>query len=190
MGLEHLVFDVETLGLREDTVVLSLACVPFQFETFKSYGERVLDGFYVKFNAEEQITNHHRSTTKSTIDWWKQQSPEAKKYSLTPHKDDVSMEAGLKQLRDWIKTTKYDYKNSYIWSRGTYFDFPKIEHMYWQLDQEIPANTWRIRDVRTYIDVLTGVSNGKYDPIKAEKNLNAYSLVEIYLSATESNPAF
>lgn len=159
----HLLFDIETLGKRENTVVLTLACVPFTFEERASYAQLMERGFYVKFNAQEQIKHYHRSTDKDTINWWKSQSKESREAALFPADDDASMIDGLDALAQYIKGTDYEWKHGYVWARGTYFDFPKIEHMYDQAEIKIPFNTWKIRDVRTYIDILTGVDNGKYD---------------------------
>lgn len=163
MAVDHLLFDIETLGKRENTVVLTLACVPFTFEDYVPYATRVRTGFYVKFNAEEQIKKYHRSICKDTIAWWKEQSREAREAALFPSDEDASMIDGLDALAQYIKTTKYDWKKSYVWARGTYFDFPKIESMYDMAGINMPFNTWRIRDVRTYIDILTGVDDGKYE---------------------------
>lgn len=197
MGVTHLCFDIETLGKRENTVVLTIACVPFTFEDYVPYQSLVRDGFYVKFNAQEQIKKYHRSTCKDTIDWWKTQSKEARKEALEPHPDDASMIDGLDAMAQYIKKCGYDWKKSYIWSRGTYFDFPKMESMYEQAEVKIPFNTWRIRDVRTYIDILTGVDDGKYmpkNPLPAEfvahnalhdAARDVHAMKEIYSSLTQ-----
>lgn len=162
-GLTHLVFDIETLGLRENTVVTTLACVPFRFEEPKPFAELTRDGFYVKFDVKEQIQKYRRTTDQSTLDFWKKQPKEARAMSIEPSAHDVQMAVGLEMLRDWIKTTPYTWNESYVWSRGTYFDFPKIESMYANISAPCPFNTWRIRDIRTMIDCLTGATNGQYN---------------------------
>lgn len=189
----HLSIDTETLGLRENTVVLSLGVAAFQMKQgasndFERYIER---GFHVKFNVKDQLLNWKRTTDQSTIDWWKQQEPVAQKI-LKPSEEDVSMEEGLLLFNDWIKTSGYDWKKSYVWSRGTYFDFPKIEHMYFQSGVKCGFNTWKIRDTRTFIDILTGSENGAYEPrggfpksfVKHDAlhdaAMDAYRMVEIF----------
>ena len=160
----HLMFDIETLGTRERSVVLTLACVPFTFEDVsETYDDIIANGFFVKFDAKEQIKTFQRVTDADTIAWWKNQSDEAKRFSLPPSADDVSLEKGCADLRAFIKGTNYDFKNSYIWSRGCYFDFPKIEDLYRDLNQKAPFNGFKIRDTRTMIDVLTGNMRGEYD---------------------------
>lgn len=165
MSITHLMIDLESLGKREDTVVLSLACVPFTFEERVGYKELMSRGFMVKFNALEQIKTWRRSTDKDTIAWWKNQSKEAQEAAYYPSDMDATMIDGLDALSQYIKNeTAYKWNSGYLWARGAnYFDYPKIEHMYEQADVKIPFNTWKIRDVRTYIDILTGVDNGKYE---------------------------
>lgn len=162
MSLVHLNFDVETLGKREGAVVTTLSCVPFSFEKDTSYDDLVLSGFYVKFDIKEQIQKYHRSTCSDTIQWWKEQSQEARENSILPSDADVSLEEGLGQLTAFIKGSGYNFNKSYVWCRGNYFDFPKIEDIYRCLGLNVPFNTWKIRDTRTYIDILTGVDNGGY----------------------------
>lgn len=159
----HINFDTETLGLYENAVVTTLACCAFTFEDNVSYDELVESGFFTKFNAFEQIKVYRRETTQSTVDWWKGQSEEAKVHSIKPSVNDVSLVEGLTRLTEYIKDSGYNWKKSYIWSRGNAFDLPKIESMYRNAGLNLPFNTFRVRDTRTYIDVLTGSDNGYYN---------------------------
>ncbi len=159
----HLMFDIETLGVREHSVVTTLACIPFTFEDDKTYEDHVLAGFFVKFDVKDQIKTYARVTDADTIDWWKRQSEEAKRNSILPSKDDVPQQEGCERLRAFIKGTDYDFKNAFVWSRGCYFDFPKIEDLYRDLGQKPPFNGFKIRDTRTMIDVLTGDLRGEYE---------------------------
>jgi hypothetical protein len=203
--ITHLVVDTETLGNKEHAVVLSIAVVPFQFETYRPYAAYVRDGFFVKFDATEQIKKWKRETSQSTLDWWKEQTPEAKVFSLKPSKDDVDMRTGLGLMTQYIKSLEgFNYKQSYAWARGTDFDFPKIGDMYDQIEEPLPYKGGRVRDIRTYIDILTGATNGRYEVLKPEINLkdfvahhalhdaakDAYACVEIYLNNVGELPPF
>lgn len=193
MTLKHIVFDTETLGIRENAIVLSIGAVAFELEpgTKNDYDRYILDGFHVKFSIKDQLHTWKRSVDEGTVEWWKGQSEEAKKI-LKPSPNDVTMAEGLTQLNDWIKSIDgYKWNSSYVWSRGTYFDFPKMESMYHQAGVKCGFNTWKIRDVRTYIDILTGVDNGKYEPDRQPENfiahdalhdaaMDAYRMVEIF----------
>lgn len=193
MTLKHIVFDTETLGIRENAIVLSIGAVAFEMEpgTKNDYDRYILDGFHVKFSIKDQLHTWKRSVDEGTVEWWKGQSEEAKKI-LKPSPNDVTMPEGLEQLNEWIKSIDgYKWNSSYVWSRGTYFDFPKMESMYHQAGVKCGFNTWKIRDVRTYIDILTGVDNGKYEPDRQPENfiahdalhdaaMDAYRMVEIF----------
>lgn len=159
----HINFDTETLGLYENAVVTTLACCAFTFEDNISYDELVRSGFFTKFSSMEQLKVYHRDTTQSTIDWWKQQSEEAKVHSIKPGPKDVSLVTGLTRLTEYIKNSGYNWKKSYVWSRGNAFDLPKIESLYRNAEMDLPFNTFRVRDTRTMIDFTTGSDNGNYN---------------------------
>lgn len=190
---KHLMIDTETLGIGPTAVVLSLGATVFELEpnTVNDFEKYVLDGFYVKFNAKEQVHTYRRKIDASTIEWWKGQSEEAKAV-VRPSPDDVLMADGLRALNAWIKTTGYNWNKSYVWCRGNAFDFPKIETMYEGAEVPSGFNTWKIRDVRTYVDVLTGDEWGKYNPQNGtppswvahnalhDAAMDAYRMVEIF----------
>lgn len=194
----HINFDTETLGLYERSVVTTLACCAFTFEDDISYDELVKSGFFVKFKAEEQIRVYHRETTASTLQFWKEQSEEARKRSILPSDSDEGLVEGLKRLSTYIEESGYDFKKSYIWSRGNAFDLPKIESLYRDANLPLPFNTFRVRDTRTMIDCLTGSDNGYYQlkngvPKSFIKHhalhdtaIDCASMIEIYHTLRES----
>lgn len=159
MSTTHFTFDLETLGIRQTSVVLSIACVPFQFENPKPFKELVKAGFYAKLSVEDQVRKYGRTIDDDTVAWWKSQGPEAKAI-LKPSDDDLPMKTALKQLRQWLDSQDVS-RDSYMWSRGNSFDFGKIEDMYANIGEKEPYNPFRVRDIRTMIDCLTGSTNGK-----------------------------
>jgi hypothetical protein len=163
MAVVHLNFDTETLGLYERAVVTTLACTAFSFEGDETYDQIVENGFFTKFNGAEQLSVYKRETTPSTVAWWRDQTKEAQAMSIMPSKFDVSLVEGLTKLSNWIETSGYDLKRSFVWCRGNAFDFPKIESLFADAGLKVPFNTWKIRDTRTMIDCLTGSDNGGYN---------------------------
>lgn len=155
----NFIFDIETLGKKEDAVVLSLACVPFKFEMTCTYEFLLRIGFYVKFSVEEQIKIYKNSIDQDVIDWWKKQSEIAKKV-LTPAKEDVKLIDGLTALSIFLKNNLYN-NDCFCWSRGNAFDFPKIESLHKKTGVKYPLNYTKYRDVRTFIDIMAGDVNGK-----------------------------
>lgn len=195
--LQHIILDTETLGTRENAVVLSIGAVAFSLipNQPNNYEDYILQGFYTKFSVKDQIKNYGRKIEEGTVEWWKQQSSEAQMV-LKPSEDDYEMLAGLSRLNEWIKQLPgYKWNTSYVWSRGTYFDFPKLESMYEQAGLKCGYNSWKIRDVRTMIDVLTGDTWGKYNPRGGDPAgfvphhalhdaaMDAYRMVEIFNDA-------
>jgi hypothetical protein len=199
--LTHLVFDIETLGLREDCVILSAAVVPFTFEEHEYFEAYLKKGIMVKFEVNEQVKKYHRSYGVDTIDWWKKQPQEAREMNLIKSVHDVRLPDGLKYIAKFISQSGYIFSNSYVFARGTYFDFPKLEHA-WEVScgMKVPFNTYMIRDVRTYIDIFAGVSNGKYDLRLGETKkfiphnplhdaaMDAARMNELYYYASEEPP--
>ena len=157
----HLIIDMETLGTKPGCVVLSLACVPFTFESPIDLNTLLKSGFYVKFDTVEQIQKYKRKVEDGTIQWWKKQHSEEAKSVIKPSKDDVSLEHGLRALSKFIGTTNYNLKSSFVWSRGIYFDGPLLESIYDNVDSlSMPINTWMYRDIRSYVDTLEDSTDG------------------------------
>lgn len=160
----HLCFDTETLGKSPNAVVLTVACVPFEFENPKSFKELVRGGFYVKLSVEDQIKNYGRSIDADTVKWWKDQGADAKKI-LAPSDMDVPMAKGLRAMSKFISQQNLEEWNSWLWSRGNLFDFGKLESMYADIDEKEPYNGFMQRDIRTMIDCFCGTTTGKIKPM-------------------------
>ena len=158
-----ILLDIETLSTDPRAVVLSIACVPFLLGKKQSFNEIMNSGFIVKIAVEEQVKRLSRTIDKGTVDWWKKQDKEVFDSMVRPAPHDVSPREAITKLSKFISTQEgFSKKDSYIWSRGTNFDFPIIESLYKDLCISIPFNTWKIRDIRTAIDILAGVDDGKY----------------------------
>lgn len=197
--LEHIIVDTETLGTKPNSVVLSIGAtafslVPGNSNDFQTY---IKHGFYAKLSIKDQVVNFGRKIDENTVNWWKNQSVEAQEV-VRPSSDDMTMIDALNSLNAWIKTVQgYKWKDSYVWCRGNYFDFPMLESMYDQADIKCGYNTWKIRDVRTYVDILTGDTWGKYEPQNGtprefiahnalhDAAMDAYRMVEIFNHAAE-----
>lgn len=156
---KHLMLDLETVGILPNSVVLSIGCLPFSFEEPKSFDEYLEDGFFCKLDVEDQIRNYGRKIDKDTLDWWKQQSPEAR-VSLKPSKTDIPLAEALRGLDAFIRSCKLS-DESWFWSRGNLFDFGKIESMCNNVGMPMPHNPFMERDVRTMVDCFAGTTNGK-----------------------------
>ena len=163
MPLCHLMLDLETLGTDPDAVVLSIACVPFFLEVHTYFSELVLSGFCVKLDVKEQVKTYNRSIEDNVMKWWKTQPKEVFDSMVRPAPGDMSLKDGLTHLNKFVTGVKgYQFNQSYVWSRGNNFDFPILKSLYQACGIGVPYNDWRVRDVRTAIDIMAGTSDGQY----------------------------
>ena len=157
----HLVLDLETLDTIPNSVILSLGCSLFAFEESNmDFNHYIETGFYVKLKATEQIKSG-RTTSKDTINWWKTQGEEAKSV-LFPQKIDKTLAEGLVLFSEYLNNSRYNFKKSYCWCRGSSFDWPIMDDAFRQHELKLPYNGWKIRDIKTAIDIMAGTDNGAY----------------------------
>lgn len=154
-------FDVETLGVDSNAVILSAALIHFDPTKKPSYQDLLDDALFVKFYAKEQV-EMGRSVDKNTLQWWKGQHPHVQDVSLKPNADqDQSAVTGVQLLQQYVN--KYDPNHeATMWARGS-LDQIVIDHLTGKLDLEPITGYNRWRDVRTAVDLLTGSSNGYCD---------------------------
>lgn len=166
---QHLSFDLETLGVKErNTVIASVACVPFYLEELNTFDELLKRSIFIKINCKQQL-DAGDAFSPDTLDWWSKQPVEVQEMSIKASPEDMNVGDAFRVLNAFIRDTKYDEKNSFVWSRGIAFDFPKIEYRFDEVGV-MPINLFKARDVRTYFDTLTGLNTGYYtnDYIESE----------------------
>lgn len=154
------IFDVETLGVESNAVVLSAALIHFDPEQRPTYQDLLNDACFVKFNAKEQL-QIGRTVSKSTLDWWKSQHEYVRKISLDPNREDMNVENGMQKFYDYM--SKFlNAKHQTMWARGS-LDQLVIDSLAvkFGLEEITGYNMWR--DVRTAIDILYGTTNGYVD---------------------------
>ena len=151
------VFDVETLGVESTAVVLSAALVHFDPVTEPTYQQLLDNSCFVKFKVMDQFALG-RTSSKSTLEWWKEQHEYVRSVSFEPSKQDLSPVDGLKVLHAYMD--RYDKnREQTMWARGS-LDQMVIDSLAVRVDmQEISGyNMWR--DVRTAVDIMYGTTNG------------------------------
>lgn len=151
------ILDIETLDTESTAVVLSAALL---FVDDPSIGDKemVKKCLYVKFDAKEQIKEYNRTCNKDTINWWKSQPENVKKYSYIKSEKDVPLLEGIKKLKDYVE--KHDSeKQSQIFARGA-FDTIIIDSLFKSAGQEPLYPFWKTRDIRTFIDCMYNSNNG------------------------------
>jgi hypothetical protein len=151
------IFDIESLGVESNAVVLSAALIHFDPEQKPTYQDLLDNACFVKFKAKEQA-KVGRTVTLSTLEWWKNQHEYVRSVSLDPSGDDVSAEDGLTILHNYMN--KYpNARNQTMWARGS-LDQLAIDSLATKLGMEPITGYAQWRDVRTAVDILYGTSNG------------------------------
>lgn len=152
------VFDVETLGVESNAVVLSAALVHFDPEQKPDY-QTMLDGAcFVKFKAKDQIERLKRTVDIGTLEWWKNQHDYVRQVSFDPSGDDLTAEDGITVLHNYMNKFPNANKQT-MWARGS-LDQLVIDSLAVKVGmQQITGyNMWR--DVRTAVDIMYGTTNG------------------------------
>ena len=151
-------FDIETLGIESNSVILSMACIYFDVTKQQNYQELVDSAFFVKLDVNDQRERLGRTETTSTLEWWSGQSTSAKMLSFYRSSEDVPGEIAISQLREWSKQFP-NHDKCTVWARGNLDQMAlgSLENVC-----KVPPvfHFGRWRDVRTAVDLMTGSTNG------------------------------
>ena len=154
------IFDVETLGKRSNSVILSMAAIYFDPDTKPSPQELRDSAFFAKFSVVEQVKEYGREMNQPTMDWWKKQCDNVRTASFLPNEVDCSFVDGYESMRKWA-ASKNDTK-CWVWARGN-LDQLVMDDIEEQLELEPIWPYARWRDVRTAVDFLYNTTNGYID---------------------------
>ena len=150
-------FDVETLGVESNSVVLSAALVYFEPGKNQNYQDLLDGACYVKFKAKEQ-TEAKRTIDLGTLEWWKNQHHYTRSVSFDPSGDDLLAEDAITLLHNYMNKFP-NARNQTMWARGS-LDQIVIDHLTGKLDLQTITDYNKWRDVRTAVDILYGTTNG------------------------------
>ena len=128
--------DIETLSKRKNAAILSIGAVKFNKE--------ILDEFYVNIDPRS-CKEHGLAIDLDTIEWWKQQKPEAWQALKTNR---VSLEEALDAYTKW-----YGPKSVWTFGNGAEFDNVIIENAYYAIGKEKPWKFWDSMCYRTIVNL-------------------------------------
>lgn len=138
----HAMIDLETLGTKPDSVILTIGATKFDPNEYgKTYQE-----FYHRVDVDEQVSMG-RTIDEDTLSWWGQQEADVVEEALGDH-NRTSVSEVMTSLNKWCVGVDA------FWCQGTAFDFPIMESLYRQLDHHIPWAFWRVRDSRTLFQIM------------------------------------
>ena len=131
--MSDIMLDIETLGTRSTSVILSIGAVEFDKTSVLSTFHRRID---VDSCLRQGLTVDGR-----TIAWWMDQSDEARALMQVPGEP---LHDVLVDFRD-----AFDWYNKAVWCNGASFDFPIIENALHQCGLQLPWAYYNTRDYRT-----------------------------------------
>jgi len=150
------VFDVETLDLESTAVLLAVGMVHIKDGVDYDYESLFETGKFIKFSVEAQTGV--RSISKSTLQFWSEQEKEVRKLILNRSHEDKTPFDGIIELKDYMN--KCDpTRSSMVFTRGP------LDQMVWpsfckSFNAYDPIGYKRFRDVRTFVDCITGDTTG------------------------------
>jgi exodeoxyribonuclease VIII len=144
----HLMIDIETLGVQDDCVILSIgaACNP----NMSGLGLR----FEVNIDKDDSIANGFKAE-QATLDWWNKQSDASKEATLNSD-EGMDVVSALGCLYYYIKDIKSYHTNIKLWAKGN-FDFRILEYHYKTLGLNCPWTFRELYDYRTVANLFPDI---------------------------------
>ena len=141
----ELMVDIETLSNNESAHILSIGAVAMH---------NLEHTFYKVIGTKEQW----RTVRSATIDWWCEQSEEARNEVLI--ETDVSLKSALLEFKEFVELIK----PTRIWSHGDDFDTVILNNAFRQFNIKCPWKFWETRDTRTLIDTAIELTGRNFEP--------------------------
>ena len=155
----HCMIDLETLGNSHDAAIIQIGWCLFDQEKIFESGQRTV-------HFEDALK--HGKVTPSTLAWWMQQSEEARKSVITPHKNDtlaVALQAFVQTLENrWGKEEHNGQRVEHFWAHAT-FDFTILSNAFKSVGIENPIGFRQCRDLRT-LDMLADAATIENWPVR------------------------
>lgn len=163
-NFEHVMLDLETMGNKSNSAIVSIGAVEFNIETGETGRE-----FYSTVNLQSCLDIGLKINA-STLYWWLKQN-DAAKMKICEGEKGSDVQLVLAELQDWFNECIEQVK---IWGNGARFDIGILEDAYVACGyQEMPWHFRDERDLRTLVafapeiknDVMTNFQGIEHDPI-------------------------
>ncbi|KTI48834.1 hypothetical protein ASV03_04715 [Enterobacter hormaechei subsp. steigerwaltii] len=147
--MNHLMLDMETLGVSVSAPIISIAAVFFDPKT-DSLGE----SFYKIITLESSLANG--SIEPRTLAWWMAQSDEARR--VFNDTSAVMLKDALYQFSEFVNSNG-NTEPLQVWGNGASFDNAIIANAYRHFGLELPWPFRNDRDVRTIVTLCEELKN-------------------------------
>jgi DNA polymerase III epsilon subunit-like protein len=146
----HVMVDLETLGTRPNSLMLTIGAVRFNpWKDDSNTSMEKMETFYRRVSIDSFEGLDH-VIDDATLEWWGNQSEE------------VREEAFAEDNRHDIRNVLADFHRwcgglDAIWANGTGFDLNILEHFSRELKRGVAWNYWQARDARTLYSLVPGL---------------------------------
>jgi len=167
--MRDLMVDIETLGTKPGSVILSIGAVAFDALT----GE-IGEEFYASINPAS-ATHAGLTIDAATVQWWMEQSEEARRSAFAGGRQIGGV---LAEFSTYIRRASADR----VWAKPPSFDLLLIESAFRACGMETPWDYRSPRDCRTLFDLTgttqpsVGIAHNALDDAKAQ----AMGVIEAY----------
>lgn len=152
-NLEHLMLDIETLGNKGKSVILSIGAVEFDLETGITGKE------FHKHISIESCLEDGLQIDADTLMWWFGQDKKAKDKIVNSEK--AHLTTVLYAFEDFVINKGYQ-----VWGNSARFDCGELQNAYNVVNGEIPWDFRKERDVRTLVSFAPEVKkNFKFEGV-------------------------
>ena len=134
--MTNIMLDLETLGIKSDSVILSIGAVSFDENA-------VIDEFYTTINMQSCL-DYGLKIYPHTLQWWMKQSDEAKRGLFD---STTSLPDALMDFSKWVLKTAEETR---MWGNGEDFDNVLLKHAYLSAGFSPSCIPWNFRNNMSY----------------------------------------
>lgn len=146
----HIMLDLETLGVRPGSIILSIGAVRFD--------ENGIEDSFIHIIDPENSVKYGLTMDVSTVRWWINQSDAAKKEISTLNA--CPLKTVLKAFSEWLNP------DDKIWGNGANFDNVLLRCAFNAVDLRAPWPFWNDRCFRTVKELFPQVEKGIFEGTK------------------------
>ena len=129
--------DLETLGTRPRSVILSIGAVKFDPDSGETHSD-----IYIVINKQSCL-DVGMEIDPGTVKWWDAQDADAKKVLTEAEHSVIGIKEALQRFSDWIDPS------ATIWGNGSDFDNAMLQEAYKLCGLKQPWAFWNNRCYRT-----------------------------------------